>query len=69
MDTPDLKKAWNTSLDTTTTFVKKNGVLTGAIAGGAIGTVLFPIPVIGTLLGVWVGIKIAEKMNEEKSDN
>lgn len=62
----EIKTAWETTIDNSVAYMKRNRILSGAIIGGAAGTVLFPIPVVGTLLGVFAGVKVAEKINEEK---
>jgi uncharacterized protein YcfJ len=42
--------------------VQENDGLVGGVTGAVIGTVLIPIPVVGTALGGWIGYKLDKRM-------
>ena len=42
--------------------VKENDGLVGGVTGAVIGTVLIPIPIVGTALGGWIGYKLDKRM-------
>ena len=42
--------------------VQENDGLVGGVTGAVIGTVLIPIPIVGTALGGWIGYKIDKRM-------
>jgi len=42
--------------------VQENDGLVGGVTGAVIGTVLIPIPIVGTALGGWIGYKLDKRM-------
>jgi len=42
--------------------VEENTGLVGGVTGAVIGTVLIPIPVLGTAVGGWIGYKLDKRL-------
>jgi phage tail tape-measure protein len=64
MKVPGIKESWDISVNSAADLVKNNKVITGAIAGAATGTLLIPIPIVGTLIGVAVGVTVAQRIKD-----
>ena len=61
MQIPDLKEAWIVSVENLSKILKIDLDLAASIMGALIGTLLIPVPFLGTLIGAIIGVSLVER--------